>query len=211
MKRFGTSFISLDGFYRETSNVISRITDVRDDGTYIMTSANVSQDKSTGAELMLNMNLTKWFLLNSSISIYNYKMQGEVLGEYIDRSSTNTDGRVNATFKFSPTSRMQVMGMYRGPSVSAQGDREGSFYSNISYRHELMNRKLTATLSVQDILGSGGWKGTNSGSNFNSTFKFKHEPRVVQLTLSFKLNNYKTDKKTGDNETNEMEFDGGAF
>jgi outer membrane receptor protein involved in Fe transport len=211
MKRFGTSFISLDGFYRETSNVISRITDVRNDGTYIMTSANVSQDKSTGAELMLNMNLTKWFLLNSSISIYNYKMQGEVLGEYIDRSSTNTDGRVNATFKFSPTSRMQVMGMYRGPSVSAQGDREGSFYSNISYRHELMNRKLTATLSVQDILGSGGWKGTNSGSNFNSTFKFKHEPRVVQLTLSFKLNNYKTDKKTGDNETNEMEFDGGAF
>lgn len=211
MQRFGTSFISLDGFYRKTSDVISRITNVREDGMYVMTSANVSQDKSTGAELMLNLNLTKWLLLNSSVSIYNYKLEGEVLGEYISRSSTNKDGRVNATFKFSSTSRMQLMGMYRGPSVSAQGDRKGSFYSNISYRHELMNRKLTATLSVQDIFGSGGWEGTSNGSNFNSTFKFKHEPRVVQLSLSFKLNNYKNDRKGGSDDTNEMEFEGGAF
>ncbi|PTN07678.1 TonB-dependent receptor domain-containing protein [Mangrovibacterium marinum] len=211
MQRFGTSFISLDAFHRKTTDVISRITEVRDDGMYVLTSANVSQDKSTGAELMLNLNLTKWLLLNSSVSVYNYQLQGEVLGEYINRSSTNTDGRVNATFKFSTTSRMQITGMYRGPSVSTQGDREGSFYSNISYRQEFMNRKLTATLSVNDILGSGGWEGTNNGSNFNSRFKFKHEPRVVQLSLSFKLNNYKTDRKGNGDETNEMEFEGGAF
>ena len=75
-----------------------------------------------------------------------------------------------------------------------------------------MNRKLTATLSMQDIFGSGGWEGTNTGTNFNSTFKFKHEPRVVQLTLSFKLNNYKTENgRNGGEGTNEMEFDGGAF
>ena len=212
MKRFGGSFVSLDAFYRQTMDVNDRITEVLDDGTYLLTSANVGDNKSTGGELMLNLNLAKWLLVNTSVSIYQYELQGEVLGEYISRSSLNKDGRMNATFKFSSNSRLQLDGNYRGPSVSAQGDRKGSFYSNISYRQELMNRKLTATLSMQDIFGSGGWRGTNNGTNFNSAFKFKHEPRVVQLTLSFKLNNYKTENgKNGGDGTNEMEFDGGAY
>lgn len=212
MKRFGGSFVSLDAFHRKTTDVNDRITEVLDDGTYLMTSANVGENKSTGGELMLNLNLAKWLLVNTSFSIYQYELQGEVLGEYVSRSSLNKDGRMNATFKFSKNSRLQLDGNYRGPSVSAQGDRKSSFYSNISYRQELMNRKLTATLSMQDIFGSGGWEGTNTGTNFNSTFKFKHEPRVVQLTLSFKLNNYKTENgRNGGEGTNEMEFDGGAF
>jgi len=34
----------------------------------------------------------------------------------------------------------------------------------------------------------------------------------VQLTLSFKLNNYKTENgRNGGDGTNEMEFDGGAY
>ncbi|WP_372773168.1 TonB-dependent receptor domain-containing protein [Mangrovibacterium sp.] len=212
MQRFGKSFISLDGFYRETSNVISRISELGDDGILYQTSANVSQDKSTGAELMLNLDLTKWLLLNTSLSVYNYKLQGEVLGEYIDKESTNFDGRMNATVKFSSTARMQLMGMYRGPSVSAQGDQKGSFYSNISYRQEFMNRKLTATVSVQDILGTASWKGNSNGTSFNSTYNFKHEPRVIQLALSFKINNYKMDNgRSGSDDTNEIEFDQGGF
>ena len=209
LKRFETSFISLDGFYRLTSNVISRISQLQDDGILVQTSANVSQDKSLGGELMLNLNLSKWLLLNTSASLYKYQLQGEVLGEYIDKSSTNYDGRMNATFKFSSSSRMQLTGMYNGPSVSAQGDRKGSFYSNVSYRQEFMKRKLTATLSMQDIFGTGGWKGTNNGTDFNSTFKFKHEPRVIQLTLSFKLNNFKTEKSEN-NGTNEVDYNEGT-
>ena len=211
MKRFGASFVSIDAFHRKTINKNDRITEVLDNGIYLMTSANVGEDKSTGAELMLNLNLTEWLLVNTSVSVYQYQLQGEVLGEYISRESTNYDGRMNATFKFSKNSRLQLDGNYRGPSVSAQGDRKSSFYSNISYRHDLLNRKLTATLSMQDIFGTAGWKGTNNGSNFTSTYKFVREPRVVQLTLSFKLNNYKTENGRGGDGTNEMEFDGGGF
>ena len=37
---------------------------------------------------------------------------------------------------------MQITGMYRGPSVSIQGENKGMFYSNLSYRHDLLNKKL---------------------------------------------------------------------
>lgn len=209
LQRFGQSFASIDGFYRKTTNVISHVNSVDDEGIMTMTSVNTDNSKSLGGELMVNLNITKWFLLNSSVSVYQYTLKGEYDGEYIDRSSTNVDGRAAASFKISNSSRLQLSGNFRGASVSAQGDQDAFFYSDFSYRQEFMKRKLTATLSMKDVFGTAGWGGTSSGSNFNSKFKFQHDPRVVELTLSFKLNNYKADNKR-DNATNEMDYGGGG-
>ena len=155
---------------------------------------------SMGAEIMGNINITKWLLVNTSFSLYNYKLKGEVLGVSIDKQSTNYSGRLNTTVKFSADSRMQITGFYRGPSVSAQGDQKGMAFVNLSYRHDFMNKKLTATLSVRDVLGTMRMKGTSSGDNFKSTFNFSREPRVLMLTLSYKINNY---KKSNDNPQDE--------
>lgn len=209
MKRFGKSFISLEGFYRATNNVISRINSLRDDGVLLQTRVNLNHDYSKGGELMANLNLKEWLLVNGSISLYNYKIEDLSSGEYIERQSTNTDGRVNATVKFSQDSRMQLVGMYRGPSVSIQGNRKGMFFSNISYRQDLMKKKLTATLSVRDLFGTAKREGTSTGPNFNSSFKFQREPRIFMLTLSYKINNYKMDK-TNQSDTNEVEYDNGG-
>ncbi|HKJ42159.1 MAG TPA: TonB-dependent receptor [Sunxiuqinia sp.] len=209
MKRFGKSFISLEGFYKATNNVITRFNTLRDDGVIVQKRINLNHDYSKGGELMANINLKEWLLLNGSVSIYNYKIADQSSGEYVERTSTNTDGRLNATFKFSSNSRMEIVGRYRGPTVSIQGKRESMFYSNISYRQDLMKKKLTATLSMRDLFGTANWRGTSSGPNFNSTYKWQREPRILTLTLSYKINNYKMDK-SNQSDTNEVEFDNGG-
>lgn len=212
LQRFGSSFVSLEGFYRKTTDVISRYSELREDGILVQTSRNVGDDTSMGAEVMANLNITKWFLLNSSVSVYQYKLQTpQDDGEIISRESTNVDGRLNATFKFSSNSRLQLTGNLRGSSVSAQGNRDASFYTNLSYRHEFMNRKLSTTLSVRDLFGTGGWSGTNSGTNFYQSYDFTPQPRVFQLTLSFKLNNYKMDNGRGSDGPNEVNFEESSF
>lgn len=209
MKRFGGSFISLEGFYRSTNNVISRFNSVRDDGVLVQTRINLNHDYSKGGELMANLNLNKWLLLNGSVSLYNYKIEDQSSGEYVERQSTNTDGRINTTVKFSQDSRMELVGMYRGPSVSIQGNRKSMLYSNISYRQDFMKKKLTATVSVRDIFGTANREGTSTGSNFKSTYKYQREPRIFMLTLSYKINNYKMDK-SDQSDTNEVEYDNGG-
>jgi hypothetical protein len=134
-------------------------------------------------------------LVNTSFSLYNYKLKGEVLGKSVDRESTNYSGRLNATIKFSGDSRMQLTGFYRGPSVSAQGDQKGMIFTNLSYRQDFMKKKLSATLSVRDLLGTAKFEGTSFGDDFKSSFKMQREPRVLMLTLSYKINNYKMDKQ----------------
>ena len=194
MRKFKNSFVSLETFYRTTSDKMERYQFVRNDTTF-MSMLNFDRDHSMGGELMGNINITKWLLVNTSFSLYKYKMKGELLGNLIDRQSTNYSGRLNTTIKFSGDSRLQVTGFYRGPSVSAQGDQKSTLFTNLSYRHEFMKKKLTATLSVRDVLGTAKFEGTSFGDGFKSTFRMQREPRVVMLTLSYKINNYKMDRQ----------------
>jgi len=213
LKRFGPSFLSLEGFYRITDNLITHISELRDDGVLYENTVNLNNDYSLGAELMGDVNLTKWLQVNSSLSVYNYKIKDESEGETTDRSSTNFDGRLNTTLKIAPDSRMQIMGIYRGPSVSAQGKRKSMFYSNVSYRQDFLKKKLSATVSLQDVFGTGKYQGTTIGTNFKNSYKFKREPRILMLTLSYKINNYKMDKQPDSSSpgTNESDFGGDAF
>ena len=146
-------------------------------------------------------------------SMYNYRIKGELNTGPVDRSSTNWNGRLNTTFKFAENSRLQINSFYRSPSVSAQGESKGMFFSNVSYRHEFFDKKLTATLSIQDPLRTARFERESYSENFKTWFKFEREPRVVMLTLSYKLNNFKEDRRSGGQENGGggMDIGGGEF
>ncbi|MDB4582243.1 TonB-dependent receptor family protein [Draconibacterium sp.] len=197
MRKFGRSYVSLEAFRRITNNKIERIEELGDDGIYYLTSDNLNKDFSTGLELMGNVEFTKWLMVNASVTMFHYRITGELDGESIDRESTNWNGRMNTTVKFSTNSRMQIQGFYRGPSVSAQGESKSSFYSNIAYKQDLFQKKLTATLSLQDPFRTAKYERVSYGEDFKSQFKWEREPRVVMLTLSYKINNFKSDDRGG--------------
>jgi outer membrane receptor protein involved in Fe transport len=199
MKKFGKSFVSLETFYRTTNNLKTRLTRVVDGISY-MTVDNLNRDHSTGGEIMGNINMTKWLLVNTSFTLYNYKLKGEVEGKSVDKQSTNYSGRLNATVKLTPESRVQLTSFYRSSSVSAQGDQKGTTFTNLSYRQDFMKKKLSATLSMRDVFGTMKMQGTSSGDNFKSTFKMTRDPRVLMLTLSYKINNYKVDRQAPQEE-----------
>jgi outer membrane receptor protein involved in Fe transport len=211
MRKFNNSFVSLETFYRTTNDLMTRVQELKDDGIIYMSSQNLNRDHSLGGEIMGNINVTKWLLVNTSFSLYNYKLKGEVLGKSVDRQSTNYSGRLNATVKFSADSRMQLTGFYRGPSASAQGDQKSMIFTNLSYRQDFWKKKLSATLSVRDIFGTGKFEGSSFGDNFKSSFKMQREPRVVMLTLSYKINNYKIDKQAPSDQPSQGGMDDNMF
>lgn len=210
LKRFGKSrsYLSLDAFRRETNNKIDRFETLGEDGIFYLNTDNFDKDYSTGMELTGNINFAKWLLVNTSISAYNYLITGELNGEKFERESTNWNSRMNATFKFTPESRLQLTGFYRGKSVSAQGESKAMFFSNLSYRQEFMDKKLSATLSVRDLLGTGKFERETYGTDFKSYFKWSREPRIVMLTLSYKINNFKSNERGDNTGGGEMDMGG---
>nr|WP_319271864.1 outer membrane beta-barrel family protein [uncultured Draconibacterium sp.] len=213
MKRFGEtrSFMSADLFRRVTNNKIDRTQELGEDGIFYLYTDNFDKDYSTGLEVTGNWNYKKWLILNASVNVYKYKITGELNGESIDRESTNWGGRMNTTFKITDDSRFQLNAFFRGKSVSAQGESGAMFFTNISYRQEFMNKRLSATVSVRDPLGTGRFERTSYGEDFESWFRFEREPRVVMLTLSYKINNFKEDRGGNGGGGGDMDMGGGEF
>jgi len=209
-KGWGKNFLALEVFYRNTTNLMTRITQLdATTGIFYQTMENINEDHTVGSELMLNWQFAKWFNLNASTTGYYYKIEGELFGETIDNSNFSWTANSNATFNYSSTGRVQTTLGYRGPSVTAQGSAEGMFYANLAVRQDFLKRKLSATLQVRDIFGTMKRDFTSSGEGFSQHIVMAHEPRMVMLTLSYKLNNYRVDPRKQSRGEGGMEMDGG--
>ena len=171
------------------------------------TYGNVATDNSLGAELMVDYNQMKWLDLNLSGSLYRYSENGKLEGQNISKESNNWDTRLNATFNFSTKTRLQIQAFYNGPSVTIQGSEEGFFFTNVALRHDFLDRKLAATLQVRDLFGTMKHESSTYGKNFSTYMNFSHEPRVIMLSLSYKLNNFKQ-RKSGENGEDNQDMSG---
>ena len=208
LRRFGRSYISLDGFHRVTNNKIDRY-ETFEDGIFVLRSGNFDSDYSTGVELTGNISFTQWLMVNASASMYRYRITGDFNGDSFDRTSINWNGRMNTTLRFSDNSRLQVNAFYRGPSVSVQGESKAMFFSNVSYRHDFFNNRLTATVSVRDPLGTAKFERISYGPDFSNWFQWKREPQVVMLTLSYRINNYRENRADRNGNGGGMDMGGG--
>jgi outer membrane receptor protein involved in Fe transport len=197
-KGLGKSFISLEGYYRLTHDAMTRVTKFQEDGTRLLTMENLNEEHAMGAELMLNFLVNKWFNFNISGNLYNFKLIGTISETDVATSSTNYDSRCNLNFRITPTTRLQVQGFYQGPSVTAQGSREDFLMTSAAIKQDFFKEKLSATLQIQDIFGTGSFNFTNEGPNFYDSINMKRESQVVRLTLGFRINNYKKQNVTRD-------------
>ncbi len=195
---FNQSFVSLETYYRRTNNLITNITYTLGGDTTLRTFTNLNYDNSLGMEINSNLVFTKWWRFNASASAYYYQIIGEIDGESIANESFNWSLRLNNSFNFKTKTRVQLTGFYNGPSATAQGRREGFFFSNISVRQDMLKDKLSVTLSCQDIFGTGTFESTTSTPTQDIYNKFSREARVINLALAYKLNNFKQ-KRNGNN------------
>jgi outer membrane receptor protein involved in Fe transport len=190
-KRLKTGFVSFETYYRINKNKITQIQRQWEDGIVLQTFQNLNRDFSLGAELMVNLSVTKWLDLNGSVNVYDYRLEGNVEGVDISAGSTNWDGRLNSTVKLPEDFRVQVTLIYRGPTVTAQGESTDFLMTNVAIRKDFMNRKMNAILSVRDLFSTGKREFITNGIGFYAYDYFKRESPVVNLSLSYIINNYK--------------------
>lgn len=93
LKHINTSFVSLEGYYRHTKDLMTRIQTLGTDGILNHTMANMNNDYSLGSELMVNYEVKPGIRLVASGTLYNYWLKGDINGQNADQHSTNFDGK----------------------------------------------------------------------------------------------------------------------
>lgn len=190
-KRFDKDFISFEAYYRVTHNKIERVSSVYTENILLHTYENVGEDYALGGELMIGVDIFKWWHADIMGNLYYYQVKGELYGESFDNTSLNWGSRFNNYFKVAEFTNIQLTGNYISPSVSAQGKRYGYYVVNAAVKQEFFNRKLAVTLQARDLFGTAVFESINEGPDFSNYFYALRNAPLVTLSLSYKINNYK--------------------
>lgn len=210
----GKNTFSIDIYDRKTNNKIERVKKSypEKENVILQTSENVGFDNSLGTELMFGLDLFKWWRLDLMGNLYFYNVEGQLYGRDFSEESFNWNTRINATFKIGKSARLQLNNMYNSPSVSAQGEREGFIVTTLAYKQDFFKNKLSVTLQARDLFNTAGHSFTSKSTDFSSYSSFEPYSPMVSISLTYRLNNYKPDrKKTNNGQMEEFEDGGEQF
>ncbi|MCX6842212.1 MAG: TonB-dependent receptor [candidate division WOR-3 bacterium] len=203
----GANSVNAGAYYRVTHDLYQQITTKYDTSTSVLlvTPRNVGNDRSLGVELSATVSPFKWLTLNPSADLSDYRVEGTLLGQdFSHRSftwSTSLDLDVHMPFG----TQMQVSGNYSAPTVTSQGRDVGGFDTDVAVKQSLLNRALSITLRVGNLLGIASWKSVSEGDGFYSSISYRMEPRVITLAVSYNLNSFRLNPKMREGEGTEMQ------
>jgi outer membrane receptor protein involved in Fe transport len=206
IKDFGKNYLSLEGYYRITNNVVSQIQSIYVDNVLLTRPENVGKDYSLGIEALFSLEIMKWWTLDISGNLFNYRMNGEIVyveldsqvTENLDRESTNWNSRLNNTFQLWKNGVFQLNGRYNSASVSAQGRDEGYYTLDAAFKISFLEKSLSAVLQGRNILGTAQRESSVVGVDFSSYYNFDPKYPMINLSVTYRFNNFKSRKKSSD-------------
>jgi len=190
------NFLSAELFHRHTSDKIERTRSKYLDGIIMTAYDNVGENYSTGLELMLKYNPTKWWIATLSGSLYDYRISvyDEFLSSVNETQSNNYSTRLSNTFNPTSTLRVQFDAMYRSATISATGSNSDLFYSSLAVKKSFFKRKLDLGVSLIDVFNTSKMEMQSSGASYYSDYKFDMDSPFLQFSLTYVFNNYKPER-----------------
>jgi len=204
---FGSSSLHAGAYYRVTNNLFqSVVMKYPPDTTALLrTSRNVGHDHSLGGELSADLNPWPWLSFGPGADVYDYRVEGSLLGQDFDRSGLAWSAWLSLTLRAPTNTQLQLDGNYTVPTVTSQGREGGWFQTDVALKQMFLARALSLTLRVGNLTGAGEWHSESEGPGFHSTSTYHSEPRVITLAVSYNVNNFKLDPKMRAGEAEDMQ------
>lgn len=202
----GQVTLSTELYHRVNHNKIEDVRSVFGENITLTTFGNLGTEYSSGVEMLANFDLVKDWNMNLIGNAYDYRIRGVLFNEAFSRRSFNWSARFNNIIKLSPVTQIQLNARWDSPSVSAQGRREGFASVDVAAKQEFLNKQLSLTLQVQNVLKTARHEFTSQGPGFYSYNDFRMESPVVMLNVRFSINNYKPEREQRGGGFGEDEF-----
>ncbi len=206
VKTFSNHTFMASLYYQLMQDVIQRYSWL-DGNAVISTRANMTTSHSTGLELILK-NRFKYFNLTTNVNLYYYKLNGGSfdvesfdgvkLATINDRESFSWTAQITADVPLPKDFTFQANGSYRSPRATAQGKSLADYFVNLGLKKSFLQKKLSLTLSVRDLLGSRKRRSETWDDNFYQFSESTFNGRTINLNISYSFGNMgKPNKKNG--------------
>lgn len=197
MKYMKKGYISVENYYHQTNNSISRTYRIDSNGTILYGVDNLNKNYAFGTSISGNYAPVKWLSIYANANLYGYIIEGEIVSPSTTTRSFNYDFSMSTTFKLPLRFRIQLTGFYNAPKILAQGKMDNLYGCHLSVSKDFFNQKLQVVLTGRDIFNTVKYHIQNELPSLQTNVKMFSEYPVVILQISYKINNYK--KKQDDN------------
>jgi len=145
-------------YSRESSGTFAWTTTVLPDGVRLSTTVNSGESADRGAELALRGKVAEKWQYSVTTNLFWQEQQVLVGGAPRTDSRFTYSGNAQFSWKRVPSKpetgdQVQLSLRYLGPQSSYQGDNDGFFRADLSWRRPL-TKKLTGILAINDLFDS---------------------------------------------------------
>ncbi|MBR1712227.1 MAG: TonB-dependent receptor [Alloprevotella sp.] len=203
----------VSAYYRPTTDVMQRINwQSAADGVMYQTNFNVARSTSTGLELTAKNKLARILDISTNANFYYYRLNGydytveeqRIHGEGNHSFSWNV--RLQASLMLPWDLSFQATGRFRGREAIVQGHRNASGNLDLGLRKHFLNKLLTLSVNVRDLLNTRRFESYTSSDTFWRHQKNWRNSRTFSFTLSYNFGNTKP-KKQPRREGTDEDFD----
>lgn len=199
IKTWDQHMLSLSGYYKNTDNVIQRISFIND-GVMNTTYDNMAKSTSAGTELVLKDKFFKILELTTTVNLFYYSIDGftyypkdittPVIGKAQDNFSWNI--RAMASVQLPWGINLQVNGGYSAKQIFAQGYRDPQYRLDAGVKKSF--KHWIVSVNVRDILNSRNWHSYTTGDTFVQESKSWGTGCSARLTVTYNFGNMKAKK-----------------
>jgi len=202
MKYLKTGFLSAEAYFRQTNNTFDRLFELGDDEILYVNTVNLDRQYAYGLTLSENVSVSKWLSIYSNVNTYLYQLQGDYITYDIPDVAASFDLFTRPTIVIKKKYRIQPYLGYNGPGYASQGRVNGFFNGGISVSAEFMKQKMTAVISIMNPFNIFDYYVDIKDPEFTSEFRMRTEANVVRLSLSYRINNYRPEKRNEEQMNN---------
>ena len=191
IKYWGKASLTSSIYYRHSTDVIQRITQVFDDGTSLTQPRNLNKRDDFGLEFTYNIQPYKWWRINGNFNFFRSITDGENLGASFAADTYSWSTRTTSRMTVFKGTDIQVRGNYRAPRETTQGRRKAVYTFDLGVSKDILKKKGTITLSIRDIFNSRKRNFITEGENFRREGEFQWRRRTFSLAINYRLNQKK--------------------
>jgi outer membrane receptor protein involved in Fe transport len=184
MYQNGGFTLTTNAFYRRINNQVDWIVRV-EDGISYRGPQNLNTGQFYGLEFINTTDITKWWNLNASYSIFQSVIDGTNIGAEEPNRGLSWYAKVTTDISLPFDINLQFTGNYFAPEIEAQGRDLARYYIDGSLQRYFFDKQLTLSASFRDLFDTRNFRGENFGPGFEQTFTRKRETRIVLLTAYY--------------------------
>lgn len=207
LKNFEKSNIYAGAYYRHSTGVIQRISEVDEDGITYTLPVNLSTRDSYGLEVNGSFEVIDWWNINGSFNFFRSATVGSFSDQNFDFTNYSWRTRLINRFTVLKEWNYQVSLNYRAPSETAQGRRLSYYSLDMGLTRDVLGKKASIGVNVRDLFNTRKRRGESEGENFFSYTEFQWRTRQLIVNFTYRLNQKKSRRsRRGGDDFEEDEF-----